>query len=114
MKPVNASHHETDLYNAIQNLALPGREVLELLPEGKGCADYLAFSFDEQYTSFMESMTSLPEPGKILSLQELDSALNAISGPENSELWTDTAFVNDECWDHIRSLAEKVMVEFGW
>jgi hypothetical protein len=56
----------------------------------------------------------LPEAAQLLSLQELDSALNAISGPENSELWTNAAFINDRQWDKIRSLAENVLLEFGW
>lgn len=114
MKTINAPAHEAELYIAIRNLALPAREALEIQPEGKGCADYLALTFDEQYTCFMERMTTLPEPAQLLSLQELDSALNAISGPENFELWTDTSFINDVSWDNIRLLAEKVMIEFGW
>ena len=56
----------------------------------------------------------VPEAAQLLSLQELDSALNAISGPENSELWTNAAFINDRQWDKIRSLAENVLLEFGW
>lgn len=114
MEPVNAPSTETELYNAIRNLALPAREALEMQPEGKGCADILALSFDEQYSSYMEKMTVLPEAEQLLSLQELDSALNAISGPENFDLWSDTSFINDATWDNIRLLAEKVMIEFGW
>jgi hypothetical protein len=74
----------------------------------------LAFNFDEQYTRYMDRMTGLPEAAQLLSLQELDSALNSISGPENSELWTNAAFINDRQWDKIRSLAENVLIEFRW
>ena len=105
---------ETGLHDAIRNLSLPGTAALrEIGSEGK-CADRLALSFDEQYTSFMESMTTLPGDGQLLSLQELDSALNAMSGPENLELWTDAAFADDPQWEAIRELARKVISEFGW
>jgi hypothetical protein len=114
IKNDNASAYEAELYTAIRNLALPPREALELQPEDKSCPDHLAFNFDEQYTRYMDRMTCLPEAAQLLSLQELDSALNAISGPENSELWTNAAFINDRQWDKIRSLAENVLLEFGW
>jgi hypothetical protein len=114
IKNDNASAHEAELYTAIRNLALPAREALALQPENKSCADHLAFDFDEKYTHYMDRMTSLPEPVQLLSLQELDTALNAISGPENSELWSNASFISDRQWDKIRSLAENVLIEFGW
>jgi hypothetical protein len=114
LKNDNASAHEAELYTAIRNLALPAREVLALHPDDKSCADHLAFDFDEKYTHYMDRMTSLPQPAQLLSLQELDAALNAISGPENSKLWSNASFISDRQWDKIRSLAENVLMEFGW
>jgi len=99
---------------AIRILAMPGREALAELPPASNRADRLALSFDEHYTEFMQTMTVLPEEKQLLSLQALDSALNAISGPENFDLWTDASFIHDPHWDEIRALAERVMLEFGW
>ena len=105
---------ETGLHTAIRNLSLPGKDALSEVEFNGNCADSLALSFDEHYTSFMESMTTMPEDAQLLSLQALDSALNAMSGPENLSLWTDTAFASDPQWESIRELARKVMTEFGW
>jgi hypothetical protein len=114
MESPDVASREAGLCVAVRNLSLSGKEALANLPAGLHRADALALSFDDQYTSFMESMTNLPEQAQLLSLQELDSALNAISGPENVKLWTDASFASDPRWNEIRSLARKVMVEFGW
>ncbi|MCP4035471.1 MAG: hypothetical protein GY733_00920 [bacterium] len=111
---MNLTEREADLYTAIRILALPGREALDELPGSSNRADHLALSFDEHYTVFMETMTILPEEAVLLSLQSLDSALNAISGPENLDLWSDASFTLDPHWENIRLLAQKVMIEFGW
>ena len=87
---------------------------LEILPAGRHRADALAISFDDHYTSFMERMPSLPGDAQLIALQELDSALNAISGPDNVDLWTDASFASDPQWNDIRALAQKVLSEFGW
>ncbi len=105
---------DTALHTAIRNLSLPGKDALAEVGSQGNCADLLALSFDEQYTNFMEDMTTLPGDAQLLSLQKLDSALNAISGPENLDLWTDAAFASDPQWEIIRDLARNVMVEFGW
>lgn len=105
---------EAGLHTAVRNLSLPGKDALsEVVCQGN-CADGLALSFDEHYTTFMESMTSLPKDAQLLSLQALDTALNAMSGPENLDLWTDAAFASDPQWESIRELARKVMTEFSW
>jgi hypothetical protein len=105
---------ETGLHTAIRNLSLPGKDALTEVEAKGNCADHLALSFDEQYTSYMDGMTTLPRDGQLLSLQELDSALNAMSGPDNAALWTDASFASDPEWETIRELARKVMTEFGW
>ncbi len=114
MESPNRPTREAGLCAAVRNLSLPGDEALAKLPAGLHRADALALSFDDQYTNFMESMTNLPKQAQLLSLQELDSALNAISGPENAKLWTDASFANDPRWNNIRSLAQEVLIEFGW
>ncbi|MDP6977817.1 MAG: hypothetical protein QF570_04340 [Myxococcota bacterium] len=108
------TEREAGLHMTIRILAMPGREALAELPQCNSRADRLALSFDEHYTEFMQTMTVLPADGQLLSLQALDSALNAISGPENLDLWTDASFTLDPHWDHIRLLAQQVMFEFDW
>jgi len=114
MSMLNLTEREAGLHMAIRILAMPGKEALDELPLCSNRADRLALSFDEHYTVFMESMTVLPEEAQLLSLQALDSALNAISGPENLALWDDVSFIQDPHWENIRLLAQKVMIEFGW
>lgn len=108
------SSSDSGLCSVVRNLSLSGKEVLAVLPAGRHRADALAISFDDHYTSFMERMGTLPGEAQLLALQELDSALNAISGPDNVDLWTDASFANDRAWSDIRSLARRVLVEFGW
>ena len=114
MSAAHLTEREVGLHMAIRILALPGREALAELPAASNRADRLALSFDEHYTEYMQTMTILPGEKQMLSLQALDSALNAISGPENLDLWTDASFINDPAWDEIRELAERVMFEFDW
>ncbi len=114
MKRTARTPREEALYNAIRDLSLPGKEALEGLATGRGRADAMALCFDEQYTGFMENMTTLPGESQLLSLQQLDAALNAISGPENLDLWTDASFANDPLWADIRALARQVLIEFDW
>ncbi len=108
------TEREAGLHMAIRILAMPGREALAELPSCSNRADRLALTFDEHYTEYMQTMTVLPAEAKLLSLQALDAALNAISGPENLDLWTDASFTLDPSWDNIRLLAQQVMFEFDW
>jgi hypothetical protein len=42
----------------------------------------------------------------------LDDALNKMSGPANSELWTLAALETDPQWQHVRQLAQEALFAF--
>jgi hypothetical protein len=44
----------------------------------------------------------------------LDSALNAMSGPQNAALWTEEALQSRPEWENVRNLAQRVLKSFGW
>jgi hypothetical protein len=76
--------------------------------------DKLALLFDEEYTVFIGSLSSLPTEAQLRALQLLDSELNTMSGPDNASLWTESAFVAHPQWERIRSFAQQTLREFEW
>jgi hypothetical protein len=111
MTVVGNSHR---LAAAVLGLSLPGKEAVASIPEGPNRVDRLALLFDEEYTDFMGTLAALPSESQLIALQELDGALNAISGPDNRSLWTEAAVEQDPHWAEIRELANRVLREFGW
>jgi hypothetical protein len=114
MSSQSNSSNQSSLCLVVRHLSLPGKEALTNLPVGQHRAETLAITFDAHYTDFMDSMAALPGEAQLLALQELDSALNAISSPDTAELWTDASFANDPLWDDIRLLARNVLAKFDW
>ena len=118
MKPTLVSPRHLDrhreLSKVIRILALPAEETLAALPEGPDRPDRLALRFDEEYTAFMAKLVDLPSEAQLVSLQELDRALNAMSSPNDQALWTEEAVVHAPEWEQIRFLARQVVAAFGW
>lgn len=102
------------LASAVLSLSLPGRAALASIPEGADRADRLALLFDEEYTDFMDTMANLPTEAQLIALQDLDRKLNAISGPDNRALWSDSAVEHDPHWEEIRQLADRILRTFDW
>ena len=75
--------------------------------------DALAFEFDEQYTTYMESLIDLPTEAQLRSLQALDSGIQELSDPEDAVLWNARAFDSHPRWIELRTLADTVLHEFS-
>jgi hypothetical protein len=99
---------------SVRHLALPGDEALAHKPLGDDPPDELALEFDDLYTAYVDRLDALPTPEQLGALQALDSALTAMSGGANAELWTEAAVKHHPRWDEIRTLATAVLEQFGW
>jgi len=47
-------------------------------------------------------------------LNALDAYLEALSGMDHAEFWTDAALVSDPRWEDVRTLAAAVLTAFDW
>jgi len=95
-------------------LALPGKDALAQMPAGPNRAEKLALRFDEIYTLFVGSLVTLPTEAQLACLQQIDSELQAMSDPELSDLWADSAVVEHPQWEHLRVLARSALLAFEW
>ena len=102
------------LRQAVVALAMPGHAALETLDPRCARPDELAIDFGEPYLVILGSFTSEMTPSQLSSLQQLDAHLEAMSGAENSHLWTEEAVVSSQSWREVRVLASAVLREFGW
>jgi len=109
-----AESPEEFLANAVRNLARPGDEALARMPEGDHRPNELAIEFDEAYTEYVANLDQLPSVAQLESLQALDAALAAMSGPANVELWTESAVRGHPRWAELRTLAHTAATRFGW
>jgi hypothetical protein len=113
MKPTGRS---LELWRAVLSLAEPVEppEIAALRPPIPGFAENLVLKFDEAYTSFVEGFEELPSEGQMLALQAVDIQLAAMVAEKDAGLWTDLARREDIHWIEVRSLAARVLSEFGW
>jgi hypothetical protein len=102
------------LADTVLNLALPADSALARGPEGSHPPVELAIEFDEAYTVYVANLDQLPSQAQLESLQALDAALAAMSGPANSELWTESAVRTHPRWSELRALAQNAATQFGW
>jgi hypothetical protein len=105
---------EALLRSAVQDLALPPELGLSRKAAGTHRPDELALEFDDVYSAFVSNAAVLPTEEQLLALQALDSALAAMSGPENAPLWTESAVKTHPRWVEVRSLAATVLEVFAW
>jgi hypothetical protein len=103
-----------EMKEVVAILAMPGKDVLAQIPAGSHRVEKLALRFDEVYTVFVGSLVSLPTEAQLVSLQEIDSELQAMSDPELASLWTDSAVVEHPQWEHLRELARRALRQFEW
>jgi hypothetical protein len=105
---------ETLLMRAVQQLALPADEALAARPLHGSNPEALALEFDDLYTDYIDNLDELPSEAQLVALQALDSALTAMSGPANAELWTPTSVSSHPRWSEVRDLARRAIDHFGW
>ena len=96
------------------DLGCPADQALEHRSGQRRTPDALAVGFDDAYTAYVENLERLPTDAQLQSLQALDTALTAMTGPANRELWAESALKNHPRWAEIRVLARAATAHFGW
>lgn len=102
-----------DLWDAVLNLSLPPNDQLSILEAlgSREAVDELALAFDDVFwvvgEAFNRNQLSRSE---LTSLNELNSALNEMSGPSKAENWTVSSLASHRDWDNVRRLARQALV----
>ena len=100
---------------AVQALAQPAPTQLSLFPDFAEVADELALEYEESQLAFLASPASaLLTRQQRQDLRAIDSILEAMSGPENIELWSIQALHECDVWNDVRELAQTALLAMGW
>jgi hypothetical protein len=98
---------------SLQALASPAQQQLDLFPDFLWKVDEMAIEFDQWYQCVMRRSYLFTQKQKDL-LEELNSLLDEISGPENSDLWQEESLRTNIIWEKIRILARSALQALGW
>ena len=86
-----------------------------LYPPFVEVADELALEFEECLRAFIDSGASASvTPAQMELIEKLDRQMEAMSGPEKTELWTDEALQMSSLWQNLRDTASCVLNALGW
>ncbi|MFC4060622.1 hypothetical protein ACFOWE_20150 [Planomonospora corallina] len=98
------------IITALSRLALPAEEQIEIL-KGEGLpVDELALDYEVALsTLWVVTEAGLLDDALAAELIEIDGLLDAISGFENEDLWTERALRDDRAWRRIRERAQAVL-----
>jgi hypothetical protein len=98
----------------VQALAAPENEQRRLFPEFVVAADELALDHEETQAAFLNVSQSFLSPVQREAVGKLDQHLEAMSGPDNAQLWTAEALGTAQDWERLRELAAAVLRAMGW
>lgn len=102
-----------DLWDSVLNLSLPPEDQLAILEAlgNREAINELALALDDAFwvvgEAFNRNQLSRAE---LTSLNELNSALNQMSGPAKAEDWTVNSLERHQEWENVRRLARKALV----
>lgn len=96
---------------SLESLSHPATVQYSLFPRFVCVADELALNFDERFRAVSNHEFTPKQRSLLIAL---DTALADMSGPENADLWTDTALENNPLWLEIRQKARRALETFGW
>ena len=102
-----------DLWDAVLNLSLPFNDQLSILEAmgNREAVDELALALDDVFWVAKEAFDrNQLSRSELASLNELNSALNEMSGPVKAEIWTVEALQKSQEWENIRRLARQALV----
>jgi hypothetical protein len=97
---------------AVQALAQSPDDQLSLFPSFVCVADELALDFSQCFEVVLSAGLLTPKQSEFLA--RLDTALEASSGPDHLEIWTNTALQDHEVWVHFRQLAVDALAACDW
>jgi len=103
-----------DLWDAVLNLSLPADEQLSILDAlgERRAIDELALALDDVFWVVNEAFQrNQLTSAEMTALNELNSSLNEMSGPSNSEKWTPDGLRNDASWESVRRRARSALAK---
>ena len=101
------------LLEALQLIAAEA-EIPLLLLENADVSDEIAFAWENAYLNINQlSSDRLLPPDVVAKLAALDRNMEAMSGPDQAELWTDEALQTDPQWHQLRSQAREILADLG-
>jgi hypothetical protein len=103
-----------NLRYSVQLLAAPAAEQIAhfLPPDFAAKTDEMALELEHWAQCALTYWTLTPE--QTTQLNALDAYLEALSGMDHAEFWTDAALVSDPRWEKVRTLAAAVLTAFDW
>jgi len=113
-REVNRDFIFAGIRKSIEALAADGETALALMPKGSVRADELALDFDNFGRAALETLGYELTDVQRESLLHIDRLLSAMSGEQQSHLWTEEAVRTHRKWQEVRDAARRALVDFGW
>src|SRR5579884_3193304 len=103
------------LKHSLQALAMPASVQVYLETDEVGLVvDDVAIDFDNWHRCVVGHGANRVTDEQRALLAGIDRLLGAMSGAENTELWTEEALSTAPEWATIRELATRALTAFGW
>ncbi|MDQ4144383.1 MAG: hypothetical protein M3198_11685 [Actinomycetota bacterium] len=103
-----------ELRASLSALASPGSEALATVPDGFAKADELAIDYGNFVSAVLGNFGDEFSTEQTAVLRRIDAMLEAMSGAENAELWTEEAVVSHPRWQEVRKAARVALNRLGW
>ena len=98
-----------ELIKSIQRLSLPPEQALSSIPDETLKIDELALDYDNYFNAAISNFRDEFTFEQLELLNSLNEKLNAISGSDNREIWTEKSFISDNVWENIRGIAKAAL-----
>ena len=97
---------------ALQALAAPADQQVQLFPSFVCIPDELVLDFDQWHRAAARDAEFSPE--QQAALAQLEEAIDAWSGPAHADVWSEATLATHPVWFDFRSLASNALAGFGW
>lgn len=97
---------------ALQALAAPADQQVQLFPSFVCIPDELVLDFDQWFRATTRNAEFSSE--QQTALAQLDESIAAWSGPAHADVWLEAALATHPAWFDFRSLARDALASFGW
>ena len=113
-REVNRHFIFAGIRKSIEALAADGEVAPAVMPKGSVGADEVALNFDQFAPAALETLGYELNDDQRESLLHIDRLLGAMSGEQQSHLWTEEAVRTHRKWQEVREAARRALVDFGW